>query len=141
MKGGFQPPADREVYVHPLTIRPEDIDENGHVNNVVYVRWIQDVGTAHWRAHFPDDMGGRRSWVVMRHEIDYRRALKLGDAVQARTWVGEPRGARFDRFVLIEGPGGLAAQGHTEWAMIEAATQRPHRIPAEITEAFLPPRP
>jgi acyl-CoA thioester hydrolase len=138
LKGAFEPRPGREVFNVPLSIDAADIDLNGHVNNVVYVRWLQEAGTAHWRAHFPDDLGGRWSWVVLRHEIDYRRALRAGDMVSARTWVGEPRGVRFDRYVLIEGPDGVAAQGHTEWALVEAATQRPHRIPAEILAAFLP---
>lgn len=136
MKGAFEPPAGREVFTLPLAIEAADIDLNGHVNNVVYVRWLQDAGTAHWRSHFPDDLDGRWSWVALRHEIDYVRPLKAGDRVQARTWVGQPRGVRFDRYVLIEGPAGLAAQGRTEWALVEAATQRPRRIPPEILAAF-----
>lgn len=136
MKGAFEPPAGREVFTLPLAIEAADIDLNGHVNNVVYVRWLQDAGTAHWRSHFPDDLDGRWSWVALRHEIDYVRPLKAGDSVQARTWVGQPRGVRFDRYVLIEGPAGLAAQGRTEWALVEAATQRPRRIPPEILAAF-----
>ncbi len=130
------PPRDWPLFVLPLTIIPGDIDENGHVNNVVYVRWIQDAGTAHWRAHFPDSVD--HTWVVLRHEIDYRRALRLGDDVRGLTWVGEPRGVRFDRFVRIEGPDGeVAAQGHSEWAMLDADTMRPTRIPAELAAPFL----
>ena len=137
MRGAFEPPADRQVFTLPLTILPGDIDANGHVNNVVYVRWIQDAGTAHWRHHFPARDGEEQAWVVLRHEIDYRRALKLGDEVQALTWVGEPRGVRFDRYVRIDGPEGPAAQGHTEWAMLDAATMRPRRIPAEVAAPLL----
>jgi acyl-CoA thioester hydrolase len=138
VKGAFEPPQDREVFTCPLEIDAADIDVNGHVNNVVYVRWLQEAGMAHWRSHFPDDCGGRWSWVALRHEIDYRRPLKAGEAVRARTWVGDPRGVRFDRYVLIEGPGGVAAQGRTEWALVEAQTQKPHRIPPEIIAAFVP---
>ena len=137
MRGQFEPPSDRPIHVVPLTILPGDIDENGHVNNVVYVRWIQDAGTAHWRAHFPEHEATDHTWVVLRHEIDYRRALNLGDEVRALTWVGEPRGVRFDRFVRIEGPEGVAAQGHSEWAMLDAATMRPKRIPAEVSAPFM----
>lgn len=136
MRNAFQPPADRKVFTLPLEIRPEHIDENGHVNNVVYVGWLQDVGTAHWNALFPAEERARWSWVALRHEIDYRRPLMPGDTAQARTWVGEPKGPRFDRFVLIEGPNGIAAQGRTEWCLVDAKTMRPVRIPETMLEPF-----
>jgi len=132
----FEPPADREIFVVPLWIAPEDIDENAHVNNVVYVRWLQDVGTAHWNARFDETTRARWSWVCLRHEVDYRRPLNLGDAVQARTWVGVPQGPRFARYVLIEGPQGVAAQGLSEWVLVDAKTMRPARIPADMLEPF-----
>jgi acyl-CoA thioester hydrolase len=132
----FQPPTDREVFVVPIAIAPADIDENRHVNNVVYVRWLQDVGTAHWNARFDEATRSRWSWVCLRHEIDYRRPLELGDAVQARTWVGVPQGPRFARYVLIEGPNGVAAQGLSEWVLVDAATMRPARIPPELLAPF-----
>lgn len=134
----LQPPDDREVFVVPLAISPADIDENNHVNNVVYVRWLQDVGTAHWNARFDAETRAKWSWVCLRHEIDYRRPLELGDAVQARTWVGVPQGARFTRYVLIEGPHGIAAQGASEWVLVDSATMRPARVPPEMIKPFLP---
>jgi len=137
-KGAFVPPADRELFEMPLWIAAEDIDANNHVNNVVYVRWLQDAGTAHWNARFDEDVRGRWSWVCVRHEVDYRRPLNLGDAVVARTWVGEPQGARFARYVLIEGPAGLAAQGKSDWVLVDAGTMRPARIPAWMVEPFKP---
>lgn len=138
MSRAFEPPADREIFDLPLTLTPDDIDENGHVNNVVYVRWIQQAGTAHWRSKFCEAETRGATWVVLRHEIDYRRGLRLGDEVRARTWVGQPRGARFDRYVLIEGLQGVAAQGHSHWAMVDSAALRPMRIPAEVIARFLP---
>lgn len=132
----FQPPGDREVFVVPLVIAPEDIDENRHVNNVVYVRWLQDVGTAHWNARFDEATRAKWSWVCLRHEVDYRRPLELGDPVTARTWVGVPQGPRFARYVLIEGPKGVAAQGLSEWVLVDSKTMRPARIPAELLGPF-----
>jgi len=132
----FAPSADREVLVVPLEIRPEDIDANDHVNNVVYVRWLQDVGTTHWEARFGPEVTSKWSWVCLRHEIDYRRALNLGDAVQARTWVGEPQGPRLARYVLIEGPDGVAAQGMSVWVLVDAATKKPARVPDWMIAPF-----
>lgn len=134
----LEPRADREIFVLPLEVRPEHIDENGHVNNVVYVGWLQDAGTAHWNARFDPESRAKWSWVGTRHEIDYFRPL-MPDAVgvKARTWVGDPQGPRFNRYVRIEdGEGRLCAQGVTEWVLVDARTMRPHRIPADILPAF-----
>ena len=106
------PPGDREVFTVPLAIRPEHIDDNGHVNNVVYVGWLQEAGTAHWMARFTAEDRARWSWVALRHEIDYVRPLAPDATATARTWVGQPQGPRFARFVRIEdGEGRLCAQG------------------------------
>ena len=133
----LEPRPDREVFEVPLDIRPEHIDANGHVNNVVYVGWLQDVGTAHWVARFSDDERARWSWVGLRHEIDYLRPLAPDATAVGRTWVGEPRGPRFNRYVRIEdGEGRLCAQGISEWCLVDAATLRPHRIPATMLPTF-----
>ncbi len=139
MSRGFDPRPDRDVFAWPLAIAPADIDENGHVNNVVYVRWLQDVGTAHWSARFSAEERAPWSWVGLRHEIDYFRPLRPGDAVQARTWVGDANGPRFDRFVRIEGPNGLCAQGKTTWCLVKAETLKPARIPPEMVERLARP--
>ena len=121
-----------------LVAAPEHIDELGHVNNAVYVRWIQDMATAHWRAVARPEDVDRYVWVVTRHEIDYRRATKLGETLTARTWVGEPQGARFDRFVEIVGAdGSVRVSARTVWALVDLATMRPIRIQPEVAAPFL----
>ncbi len=132
------PREDREVFVVPLDVRSEHIDENNHVNNVVYVGWLQDVGTAHWNARFDEATRAKWSWVALRHEIDYLRAIAPGAVgVVARTWVGDPQGPRFNRYVRIEdGEGRLCAQGVSEWCLVDAETLRPARIPSEMLGAF-----
>ncbi len=131
-------PADRPVFELPLTPQPADIDELGHVNNAVYVRWIQDVATAHWRAVANPEHVDCYVWVVTRHEIDYRRATRLGEKLTARTWVGEPQGARFDRFVEIVGEDGKPrVEARTVWALVELSSMRPLRISPELAAPFL----
>ena len=132
------PPPDREVFAVPLEVRPEHIDDNGHVNNVVYVGWLQDAGTAHWNARFDDETRAKWSWVATRHEIDYLRGIEPGaTGVVARTWVGEPHGPRFNRYVRIEdAQGRVCAQGVTEWVLVDAATLRPQRIPPAMLTVF-----
>jgi acyl-CoA thioester hydrolase len=130
--------ADRPIFERTIEPQPGDIDELGHVNNAVYVRWIQDMATAHWRAVARPEDVDRFVWVVTRHEIDYRRATNLGETLTARTWVGEPQGARFDRFVDIVGPDGrVRVSARTVWALVELASMRPIRIPREMAAPFL----
>jgi acyl-CoA thioester hydrolase len=135
----LEPPPGRQVFSLQFTPSASDIDANGHVNNVVYVRWIQDMATSHWNDRQPPDEQARWAWIVLRHEIDYRRALMPGETATARTWVAETaEGPRFDRFVRIDGPdGAMCAQARTEWCMIDAVTGRPKRVTPEIIERFV----
>lgn len=130
--------AERPVFERSIEPVAQDIDELGHVNNAVYVRWIQDMATAHWRAVARPEDVDRYVWVVTRHEIDYRRATKLGETLTARTWVGEPQGARFDRFVEIVGAdASVRVSARTVWALVDLATMRPIRIQPEVAAPFL----
>ena len=135
----LEPPAGRQVFSQEFTPAPSDIDENGHVNNVVYVRWIQEMATSHWRSLQPEAEQDRWAWIVLRHEIDYRRPLMPGETATARTWVAEaPEGPRFDRFVRIDGPdGAMCAQARTVWCLIDQETRRPRRVTPDIVARFV----
>ena len=87
-----------------ITIDPGDIDQMGHVNNVVYLRWVQDVAVAHWLAAAPTVDLDKLLWVVIRHEIDYKQPAFLGDEIIARTWVGTAT-----RLPTASGPRSLCA--------------------------------
>jgi acyl-CoA thioester hydrolase len=134
-------PADRTPHVISVTAQAADIDALGHVNNTVYLRWVQDVATAHWRAVArPEDID-RFIWVVTRHEIDYLRPTLAGEVLMLTTWVGTPKGARFDRFVEISGADGtLRARATTIWALVDTHSNRAVRVPAEVAAPFLRPR-
>lgn len=122
-----------------ITAGPEDIDILGHVNNAVWVKWIQDVAVAHWDAVAPSEHRDRYIWVVTRHEIDYRGNVAEGETVTGETWVPEPpRGARFDRHMKFTGPDGkVKVEAKSTWALIERGTGRLLRVPAEVAEPFL----
>ena len=129
----------RPIFEHRITAAAEHIDELGHVNNAVWVQWIQDVALAHWYgiadpAHQQDYV-----WVVVRHEIDYLRAVVEGETVVGRTWVGEaPRGARFERHMEFLGDDGkVRVRATTQWAIIDKGSGRPIRVPAEVIAPFL----
>jgi acyl-CoA thioester hydrolase len=134
----LEPPEGRQVFRLTFEPTPADIDENGHVNNVVYLRWAQDMGIAHWRSLAPPDAQATWAWIALRHEIDYRRELKLGEPAHGRTWVAATAaGPRYDRFIRLDHPdGAMCAQVHTTWVLIEQASGRPRRVPDWITEMF-----
>ena len=131
-------PPDRTPFSITVTAQPADIDELGHVNNIVYLRWVQDVATAHWQAAArPQDIA-RYIWVVTRHEIDYLRPVLPGETVTLTTWVGTPKGARFDRYVSITGADAKPrARATTIWALIDISSSRVIRVPAEVAAPFL----
>ncbi len=130
----------RPSFEMELVARPEHIDELGHVNNAVWVQWIQTVAVAHWDSVADPAHKDAYFWVVTRHEIDYLRAAKVGDRVLGKTWVGdEPKGARFDRFMEFTGPDGkVCVRARTHWAIIDKALGRPVRVPPEVIAPFLP---
>jgi len=122
-----------------FTATDAEIDELGHVNNAAWVRWIQEIATAHWRAVAAPVHVEAYLWVVTRHEIDYLRALGPGESVTGRTWVGEPpNGARFDRHVEFLGEDGkVLVRAKTTWAILDKTSGRPVRVPAEVAAPFL----
>lgn len=122
-----------------ITALPDDIDELGHVNNAVWVRWIQDIAVAHWHAVAPPEHRDSYVWVVTRHEIDYRGNMAAGESVTAQTWVGDaPKGARFDRHVRFTGTDGrVKVEAKTTWAIIDRASGRLIRVPKEVAAPFL----
>ncbi|TPE62864.1 acyl-CoA thioesterase [Sandaracinobacter neustonicus] len=121
-----------------LNPAPEDIDENGHVNNIVYVKWLQDVATSHWAAIAPAEAQARYLWVISRQEIDYRAPSFAGETLQAETWAENPKGARFDRYTRITGPdGSLRVQAKTTWVIMDRELKRPARLRPELIALFL----
>lgn len=127
------------VYSETITAGPDDIDELGHVNNAVWVKWIQDVAVAHWYAVAAPEHHAAYFWVVTRHEIDYRGSVVAGETVTAETWVPDPpRGARFDRYMRFTGADGkVRVEARTTWAMLDRETGRLVRIREEIAAPFL----
>lgn len=129
----------KPVFTRTITATDLDTDELGHVNNAVWVQWIQEVAVAHWDSVADPAHKEAYFWVIVRHEIDYLRALLPGEMVTARTWVGDaPKGARFDRHMEFVGEDGkVRVRARTQWAIIDKAAGRPIRVPAEVMAPFL----
>lgn len=117
---------------------PEHIDELGHVNNTVWVQWIQDMATAHWDAVARPEDRAAFFWVVVRHEIDYRGNIGLGESVTATTWIeGPAQGAKSLRRVeFTDAAGKRLVSAATSWAMLDKATGRLARVRPEVLEPF-----
>ena len=125
-------------FTKPFTALPEHIDELGHVNNSVWVQWIQDMATAHWEsAARPEDVA-QFFWVVIRHEIDYRGNIAEGEEALGTTWIdGEPKGAKSIRAVeFTNREGKPLVSARTTWAMLDRTTQRLARVRPEVLAAF-----
>jgi len=122
----------------PITVCEEDIDQLGHVNNVVYVRWVQEAATAHWSVLATPAEKARLAWVIIRHEIDYKRAAMLNDAIVARTWVGKAEGLAFERNteILRAGDRKLLAKARTLWCPVDASTMKPMEPGDEVRARF-----
>ena len=122
-----------------FTAHPDDIDALGHVNNAVWVRWIQDMATSHWQAVAAPKHIAAYFWVVTRHEIDYRGNIAAGERVTGRTWIeSQPKGAQFDRCVdFVDRKGKVIVRANTTWAMIDKATGRLARVRPEVSAPFI----
>jgi acyl-CoA thioester hydrolase len=121
-----------------VSVMPGDIDAQNHVNNTVYLRWVQEVATAHWQAIASSETQEGIGWVVLRHEIDYKAPACLDDAVVLRTWVGKATRLTFERFTEIRRSSDdqLLSTARTLWCPINAQTGRPVRVPVEVREQF-----
>ena len=105
-----------KIYVHPITIIESDIDGQGHVNNIIYLKWVQEAAIAHWTSVADINMQESNFWVVSRHEIDYLKSAYLNSKLVAKTWVTEPQGAKSERHVTI-----MDTETETVYANIKSA--------------------
>ncbi|WP_017732482.1 acyl-CoA thioesterase [Nafulsella turpanensis] len=124
-------------FQHKLKVQDSDIDEMGHVNNVVYLRWVQEVAQAHWQSA-PSHLQEQYAWVVLRHEIDYRQPALPEEEVVGYTWIGTHSGPRIERYVSLykAATNELLAEAKTSWCLLDAEKHRPRRIDEELLQAF-----
>lgn len=123
-------------FSHSFSVSAEDIDQQGHVNNVAYVRWIQDVAVAHWRQAASAEQQAKFTWVVLRHEIDYKRQAFETEKITATTWVGKATKITCERFTEIRRAEELLVQAKSLWCMLDSKTGKPARIDAEMRRIF-----
>ncbi len=139
---GLPPRSGRYVclmrFALPIAVATDDIDALGHVNNVVYVRWMQEAATAHWESVTSAAERAAVTWVVTRHEVDYKTPAFAGERLHVVTWVGDVTGAVWERFIEVrrDADGRVLARGRSCYAALDPVTGRPRRIDAAIRAPF-----
>ncbi|MFN2267625.1 MAG: acyl-CoA thioesterase [Desulfonatronovibrio sp.] len=129
---------ENQEYEIKIRVLPSDIDELGHVNNIVYLRWVQDAAVAHWQNTASLEDQKNIMWVVLRHEIDYKAPAMEDEEIIARTWIGQAKRLSFERNteILREKDNKLLARAKTIWCPINPETGRPQRVDERIRQIF-----
>ena len=127
-----------ETYTHQRTVTEDDLDDLHHVNNVRYVQWIQDIAKEHWEVRATDGLKKEFIWVVIRHEIDYKKQAFLGDDILIETYVGETTFVTSERFVNIKDAetGEILVAAKSMWCLLDADSKRPTKITEELRTVF-----
>jgi len=119
-------------FSHSFRVSAADIDAQGHVNNVAYVKWIQDVAVAHWFSVTTEEMREKYTWMLTRHEIDYKKQTFAGEEVTATTWVGKATRITWERFTEIRRGEDILVKARSIWCLIDRQTSKPSRITSEM---------
>ncbi|HET9630508.1 MAG TPA: acyl-CoA thioesterase [Novosphingobium sp.] len=129
----------KPAFTLTFTAEAQNIDAMGHVNNAVWVQWMEAIATAHWEAVAAPVHVAAYAWVCLRHEIDYSGNIALGESVTAETFIPEgPHGARFDRRVDFRNSAGkVIVSARTTWAMVDKASGKLMRVPPEVATPFM----
>lgn len=126
------------MFAHPIVVDAVDIDHMGHVNNAVYLRWVQDAVTRYWEAVAPAEAVAEHLWVALKHEISYRRPAFLEDGLVAEVIAERMHGARSYFTTFIRRGEELLAEVRSSWCCLDSTTHRPARLAREVVERFLP---
>ncbi|MFT4956691.1 MAG: acyl-CoA thioester hydrolase [Brevundimonas sp.] len=135
----MRPPPDPVTgaqATYPVRIRAEDIDHLGHVNNAVYLRWVQDAVVRHWERFADGEAAARFLWVALKHEITYRKPAFLEDGLTAAVSLIEARGARAQFRTLIRRGEQTLAEITSAWCAVDRHSHRPLRLPPATVARF-----
>ena len=120
------------------TVLSSEIDEMNHVNNIVYLQWVQDIAYKHWNVLTQHNLQTNYVWYTIRHEIDYLQQAVLDDEITVKTWVGETKGVKSIRHVEIFKKDILLAKCQTTYCLLNKKNKRPTRITESILKILLP---
>ena len=126
------------MFRHPIAIEPADIDHMGHVNNSVYLKWVQDAVVDYWRSVAPPDAVAQHLWVALKHEITYLKPTFLQDVVVAEVIAEKVHGARAMFTTVVRRGEEVLSEIKSSWCCLDAVTHRPARLAREVVARFLP---
>jgi len=127
------------MFRHAVAILPADIDHMGHVNNAVYLKWVQEAVIDYWRSVAPPDAVARHRWVALKHEITYLRPTFRQDNVVAEVIAEKVEGARAYFTTIVRRGEEVLSEIKSSWCCLDAVTKRPARLARDIVGRFLPP--
>ncbi len=126
------------THLHPLAVAPGDIDFMGHVNNAVYLTWVQEAVIAYWRSVAPAEAVAQHLWVALKHEITYRRPAFIDDMITASVVAEGVQGARAFFSTMIKRGEEVLAEVKSSWCCLDATSLRPARLARDVVRRFLP---
>ena len=127
-----------QTFEYGIDVAEQDIDELGHVNNAVYLNWVQEAVLRHWRRFAPTEAVAAHLWVALKHEIRYRRPAFLDDRVAVTVVLNKLLGAKAFYTTIINRGDDVLVEVESCWCCIDAATRKPVRLARDIVARFLP---
>ena len=121
----------------PIGILPADIDHMGHVNNSVYLKWVQEAVVDFWEKVAPPEAVAQHLWIALSHEIQYRRPTFLDDLVVADVIAEKVEGAKAFFTTVIKRGEEVLAEVKSTWCCLDAVSHRPARLAREIAAKFI----
>lgn len=124
------------VFTQTRIISEADLDDMQHVNNVIYLQFLQEVAITHWNSLAPQDIRDQVKWVVRKHEIEYFHPARLHDRIELVTWVSSASGVSSERCYEICLEGKTIVKARTLWIAVDPVTQKPLRISEAVRQLF-----
>lgn len=126
------------IFEQTHIVTQNEIDQYNHVNNVVYVQWMQDTADAHWKELTKNATDIDYIWFIIRHEIDYKNQAVLGDKITLKTWVGKTEGIKSVRHFEMYRDDTLLVKSKTTFCLLDATSKKPKRITKEVLNILVP---
>lgn len=131
-------PENTVSYSFRLKVEEQHLDALKHVNNVIYLQWVNDISEKHWNIISNETLNAKYLWVVLRHELDYLGEARLDDEITIYTWVGETKGVKSVRHVHIYKDKKVLLKAASTWCLIDVKSLRPCRIKEDILQLLRP---
>ena len=121
-----------------IKVSPEHLDDLNHVNNVIYIQWMQDIAARHWNTFVPGNLKGEVLWMTRRHEVDYFNQAFLNDELRMDTWTGEYTNVTWKRhYEITRMPDNKKIiSAASVWVAVDRKTQRLRKIDDELIKVF-----